>query len=121
MLGHSRSRFVRNHDVLDESILSVFSRLLRYDVSRGYAKWVPGTLLGHDLEGRSILQRSSSRSADVSTPLAGIWHTGVVAFGREYWFGGKVGGEAHTRDLMNWDTGITLDLFIRPDRYSLTS
>jgi len=41
-----------------------------YDVSRGYAKWVPGTLLGHDLEG--------------------IWHTGVVAFGREYWFGGKV-------------------------------
>ena len=23
----------------------------RYDVSRGYAKWVPGTLLGQDLEG----------------------------------------------------------------------
>eukprot|EP00438_Fugacium_kawagutii_P027260 Skav214353 [mRNA] locus=scaffold86:473721:476925:+ [translate_table: standard] len=41
-----------------------------YDVSRGYAKWVPGTLLGRHLEG--------------------IWHTGVVAFGREYWFGGKV-------------------------------
>ena len=31
----------------------MFSILLRYDVSRGYAKWVPGTLLGHDLEGRS--------------------------------------------------------------------
>lgn len=41
-----------------------------YDVSRGYAKWVPGKLLGQDLEG--------------------IWHTGVVAFGRKYWFGGKV-------------------------------
>ncbi|CAK9089268.1 unnamed protein product [Durusdinium trenchii] len=41
-----------------------------YDVSRGYAKWLPGALLGQDLEG--------------------IWHTGIVAFGREYWFGGKV-------------------------------
>ena len=40
-----------------------------YDVSRGYAKWLR-SFLGQDLEG--------------------IWHTGVVAFGREYWFGGKV-------------------------------
>lgn len=29
---------------------------LRYDVSRGYAKWVPGTLLGHDLEGGRAFQ-----------------------------------------------------------------
>lgn len=42
-----------------------------YDVTRGYAKWLPtGVLLGQNLEG--------------------IWHTGVLAFGREYWFGGKV-------------------------------
>ncbi|CAJ1334363.1 unnamed protein product [Effrenium voratum] len=44
-----------------------------YDVSRGYAKWVPGKLVGQEGQG-----------------LEGIWHTGVLAFGREYWFGGKV-------------------------------
>ena len=54
MLGHSRSRFVHNHDVLESHPKCFFAILLRYDVSRGYAKWVPGTLLGHDLEGRSI-------------------------------------------------------------------
>lgn len=42
-----------------------------YDLSRGYAQWVPPTVLG-------------------GQQLSGIWHTGVVVFGKEYWYGGKV-------------------------------
>lgn len=42
-----------------------------YDVSYGYAQWFPSKVLG-------------------GQKLDGIWHTGVVAFGREYWYGGKV-------------------------------
>lgn len=42
-----------------------------YDLSHGFAQWVPATVLG----GRQ---------------LHGIWHTSVVAFGKEYWYGGKV-------------------------------
>lgn len=42
-----------------------------YDVSQGLAQWVPAAVLGgHRFEG--------------------VWHTGVVAFDREYWYGGKV-------------------------------
>mmetsp|Transcript_96574 Transcript_96574/g.273003 ORF Transcript_96574/g.273003 Transcript_96574/m.273003 type:complete len:1026 (+) Transcript_96574:134-3211(+) len=42
-----------------------------YDVSHGFAQWVPPAMLGGQRFG-------------------GVWHTGVVAFGREYWYGGKV-------------------------------
>eukprot|EP00438_Fugacium_kawagutii_P004552 Skav227315 [mRNA] locus=scaffold826:42428:43798:+ [translate_table: standard] len=38
-----------------------------YDITGGYAKYMPGLL-----------------------HTQGIWHTGIVAFGREYWFSGKV-------------------------------
>eukprot|EP00927_Polykrikos_kofoidii_P026685 TRINITY_DN23735_c0_g1_i1.p1 TRINITY_DN23735_c0_g1~~TRINITY_DN23735_c0_g1_i1.p1 ORF type:complete len:1215 (+),score=117.84 TRINITY_DN23735_c0_g1_i1:148-3792(+) len=42
-----------------------------YDVSYGYAGWVPPSLLG-------------------GQQFHGVWHTGVVVFGKEYWYGGKV-------------------------------
>jgi len=42
-----------------------------YDVSHGFARWVPTAVLGGE-------------------KFAGIWHTGIVAFGKEYWYGGKV-------------------------------
>jgi hypothetical protein len=42
-----------------------------YDVSHGLAQWVPPSMLG----GRR---------------LQGIWHLGVVAFGKEFWYGGRV-------------------------------
>lgn len=42
-----------------------------YDLSQGVAKWVPSTLLGgHKFEG--------------------VWHSGVRAFGKEFWFGGII-------------------------------
>jgi len=42
-----------------------------YDLSHGLARWVPPAVLG-------------------GLCLKGIWHTGIVAFGKEYWYGGKV-------------------------------
>jgi len=42
-----------------------------YDISNGYAQWVPPSILG----GRHF---------------KGVWHTGIVVFGKEYWYGGKV-------------------------------
>jgi len=42
-----------------------------YDVSNGLAQWVPTSMLG----GRR---------------LQGVWHLGVVAFGKEFWYGGRV-------------------------------
>jgi len=42
-----------------------------YDVSHGYAQWIPPAILG-------------------GQHFEGVWHTGVVVFGKEYWYGGKV-------------------------------
>ena len=36
----------------------------RYDVSRGYAKWLPGALLGQDLEGRHVTGVPQARAAE---------------------------------------------------------
>uniref|UniRef100_A0A7S1LCW0 EF-hand domain-containing protein n=1 Tax=Alexandrium catenella TaxID=2925 RepID=A0A7S1LCW0_ALECA len=45
--------------------------LALYDLSQGAAKWVPAALLGgHKFDG--------------------IWHSGIRAFGKEYWFGGAI-------------------------------
>lgn len=42
-----------------------------YDLSQGMARWVPSALLGgHKFEG--------------------VWHSGVRAFGKEFWFGGII-------------------------------
>merc|ERR1712110_662937 len=45
--------------------------LALYDLSKGVAKWVPAALLG----GRRF---------------EGVWHSGLRAFGKEYWFGGMI-------------------------------
>eukprot|EP00930_Biecheleria_cincta_P083811 TRINITY_DN7331_c0_g1_i2.p1 TRINITY_DN7331_c0_g1~~TRINITY_DN7331_c0_g1_i2.p1 ORF type:complete len:880 (-),score=145.83 TRINITY_DN7331_c0_g1_i2:316-2955(-) len=47
-------------------------RLNWYDVSHGFAQWLPSGIL------------------ESGKKLEGIWHTGIVAFGREYWYGGKI-------------------------------
>eukprot|EP00929_Paragymnodinium_shiwhaense_P073548 TRINITY_DN37516_c1_g1_i1.p1 TRINITY_DN37516_c1_g1~~TRINITY_DN37516_c1_g1_i1.p1 ORF type:complete len:661 (+),score=83.24 TRINITY_DN37516_c1_g1_i1:72-2054(+) len=45
--------------------------LAMYDISSGIAQWIPSFLLsGHKFDG--------------------IWHTGVLVFGKEYWYGGGV-------------------------------
>jgi len=45
-------------------------QLFRYDLSNGKAKWLTPFLVGHS--------------------IAGIWHTGIVVCGKEYWFGGHI-------------------------------
>merc|ERR1719174_2070607 len=45
-------------------------RLYQYDLTKGGAKWLSPLLVGQQLEG--------------------LWHTSIVVFGREYWFGGSV-------------------------------
>lgn len=44
--------------------------LFQYDITAGRVQWAAPLVLGQKMEG--------------------IWHTGVVAFGREYWYGGEV-------------------------------
>eukprot|EP00929_Paragymnodinium_shiwhaense_P119785 TRINITY_DN91680_c0_g1_i1.p1 TRINITY_DN91680_c0_g1~~TRINITY_DN91680_c0_g1_i1.p1 ORF type:complete len:1131 (+),score=190.38 TRINITY_DN91680_c0_g1_i1:183-3575(+) len=43
-----------------------------YDVSNGVARWILPRLLGDGYD------------------CKGIWHTGIVVFGKEYWYGGRV-------------------------------
>jgi len=45
--------------------------LAMYDLSNGYAKWIPSALL-------------SGRRFEA------VWHTGVRIFGNEYWYGGSI-------------------------------
>lgn len=45
-------------------------QLYQYDMSHGRARWLPSMLVGQQLDG--------------------IWHTSVVVFGREYWYGGRI-------------------------------
>jgi len=45
-------------------------QLHKFDISQGHARWLSPALVGEELKG--------------------IWHTSVVVFGREYWYGGKV-------------------------------
>ena len=44
--------------------------LYEYDISNGRAKYLSTPLLG--------------------TYFEGIWHTSIVVFGHEYWFGGRL-------------------------------
>jgi len=56
------------------SIMFGFERshvyLYKYDMSKGHACWLSPALIGEKLQG--------------------IWHTSIVAFGAEYWYGGKI-------------------------------
>lgn len=45
-------------------------QLYQYDLSKGSAKWLSPLLVGKQLDG--------------------IWHTSIVAYGSEFWFGGKL-------------------------------
>lgn len=65
--------FMDYHDfvslALGSSVVPV--ELALYDLSQGFARWVPPTLLGgHRFEG--------------------IWHSGVRVFGQEFWYGGVI-------------------------------
>jgi len=45
--------------------------LAMYDISNGHIKWVPSALTsGHKFEG--------------------LWHTSILAFGKEFWYGGNI-------------------------------
>lgn len=67
-------------------------RVLCYDLTRGFAASLGRTVIGRDVEA--------------------IWHTGVLVFGREYFFGNgvEVVGEGQFSTMMGLQASRTLEM-----------